>query len=263
MSFFGSKEFYLEVKKGNVAGYTIINKFGRSTAIPTTVQDVWDVNALYSWPTTASPLEAISDSVNDTAAGSGARQVYVNGLDGSFNEKTELIDMAGTSASTATLNSFFRVNRAWVATAGTYAATATTGSNDGIITIRRSGAGSTQAQIVDSSIGDLAAGQSQLARYSVAAGFTAYIIDAEIFSNASKSMNAYLLQRQSFDDTAAPVASRRLVRSYVGLAGGVQVQPILPLGPFPEKTDIFWLARAGTGSTNDISIAFNIMVIED
>jgi hypothetical protein len=92
-------DFYLEVHKGNVTGHSIIHKFGHNTAIPTTYTPVTSIG---SYPTpqvsgaTTLRIKAGGDA-NDTAAGTGAREITLIGVDETGAEVTETLATAGAS----------------------------------------------------------------------------------------------------------------------------------------------------------------------
>lgn len=68
-----TKEFYLEVAKGNVAKHSLVHKFGAGD-VGTTLVPITQ-SGTYQTPTTAQALEFVSDNVNDTSAGTGAIRV--------------------------------------------------------------------------------------------------------------------------------------------------------------------------------------------
>jgi hypothetical protein len=64
-----TNHFLLEVARGNIAGYSIITKFGENTDIDeiTVPETVWDGGGRYAfYPTVAQPLEVASTDVDDT-----------------------------------------------------------------------------------------------------------------------------------------------------------------------------------------------------
>jgi len=122
--------FMLEVVKGNVPGHSAINKFGQNPAVATTGEDVWSGGGTYAfYPTTAQNMEILSDSANDTAAGTGARTVQVFGLDENWEEATETVILNGTTP-VALTNTYIRMFRAVVLTAGSVE------TNDGNLIVR-------------------------------------------------------------------------------------------------------------------------------
>lgn len=91
--------------------------------------DGWD-HKLIPITQTAIAMELVSDSVNDTAAGTGARTVQVVYLDSTYTNKTVTLTMNGTTA-VAMPENVLRVNRMIVVTGGTFR-----GANFGNIKLR-------------------------------------------------------------------------------------------------------------------------------
>lgn len=87
-------------------------------------------------PTAAVSMEVVSSSVNDAAAGTGARTVVVGYLDASYNAKTAVIALNGTTPVPMPEN-VLRINSLIVATAG--APTAAGTNNAGNISVRATG----------------------------------------------------------------------------------------------------------------------------
>lgn len=256
-----SNSYYADVARGRIFGASVVHKFGRNSDVGTAFEDIWETGGVYSWPTSASTLEAISTDANDTAAGTGARTVTIEGLDADFNEISETITMNGVSASSATALSFLRVNRAYVVQSGAYSST-TSGSNIGNITIRVSGAGATQATIqVDALAGK---GQTEIARYTVPAGKVAFV--KSVFINVDSTKNAATIaffQRRSADTIVAPFTSKRLVVEFDGVLGETALAPTTPIGPFPAKTDLWFAAHAGAAGNNpEVEVDFEILLYD-
>lgn len=113
----------------------LIRRAGVNTDVDTstTPEDLWGGSGLYTgFPSTAEPVRITSSSVNDAAAGTGARTVTVTGLDISGNFIQETVTLAGTTP-VVTVQSFWRLNRAFVATSNQD----NRAFNAGIITIQQ------------------------------------------------------------------------------------------------------------------------------
>lgn len=118
-------DFPDEVALGNVSNYASDVKYGRNPIINTNTDpaDIWDAGSEY----TGHPIDigssviniASSDS-NDTAAGTGARTLRLFGLKTNLSESYESEDIIlnGTS-DVATANTWYRVIRMYILTAGT------------------------------------------------------------------------------------------------------------------------------------------------
>jgi hypothetical protein len=109
--------FELQVSRGQIQGHRNVTVFGFNPDVDTTQVSVWPLPSLITFPASAIQMTVSSSSANDTAAGTGARTVVVQGLDANYNEVTETVTMNGQTAVTMTA-SLIRVNYAYVGTAG-------------------------------------------------------------------------------------------------------------------------------------------------
>lgn len=125
----------VDLALGRIGGMTALTKFGRNPGIGSgESQDIWNGGDLYTGqPVSFTPetVTVTSASANDTAVGTGARTIRITGLRSSTSEEyeTEDITLNGTSDAIS-VNSWWRINRAFVLTAGSG------GENDGEITIK-------------------------------------------------------------------------------------------------------------------------------
>ena len=111
--------FYLAVQQGKVPGYSMVNKFGYNSSIGSlSFETIWETGNDYPWQTAQATLDVVSDDTDDDVAGTGARTLRIQGLDGSYNLVEETVDMDGTTTVTTT-QTFLRVFRMSVETAGT------------------------------------------------------------------------------------------------------------------------------------------------
>jgi len=129
-------DFKTEVALNNVPNYEVDTKFGRNPVIniasaPSDITSVGGVYAGHPLSYTPETVNVFSSSANDTSAGTGARTVRIYGLKTDLSENYEYEDIIlnGVTPVTST-NTWWRVNRIVVLTAGTG------GSNAGTITAR-------------------------------------------------------------------------------------------------------------------------------
>jgi len=107
-----------ELANGRVEGMTKILKFGKNPDVDTSIEDIWDGGGTYLFPTSADQLEISSTSALDSSTATGARTIRLEGLDASFATQNETVTMTGTAAAT-TANSYIRLHRMKIITAGT------------------------------------------------------------------------------------------------------------------------------------------------
>ena len=254
-------DFYTEVAKGNVPGHTIVHKFGGNPAVGVTFEPITSLG-IYNTPqvsgATKLRIKAGGDA-NDTAAGSGAREITIVGLDETGAEVTETLATAGASASTVTTATFIRFYRAYVSASGTYA-TASAGSHAATITIEN-GAGGTDWGAID--LNGFAKGQTHIGAYSVPLGKTAYLISYSATIESTKTTEVIFFQRRNILEIVAPYTAMREVFSLGTIAGQLTNPPeMMPIGPFPALTDIGYMARVASTSA-DVNVEFKILLVDD
>lgn len=180
MAFLGTKDFYLEVQRGNVSGCSAINKFGRNTDIDGGVlADIWDggntgdVSLIWVAPTEAKTHTIASSSASDTNGDVGARTVRIHGLTSwGANAVTEDVTM-NTGSPPVTSNSYVIIHRMQVLTKGA------TNVNVGTITATATGNGTITAQISPGQ------GQTQMAIYGIPSTQKAYL--ARYYASMNKA----------------------------------------------------------------------------
>ena len=259
MSYFGTTDWLIEVAKGKVPGHSLIHKFGKNTAVGSTLVPVCN-GGFYQTPTAAASLEILSDQVQDQPGGSGAHKVTVVGLDSSWNEQTEIVTLNGTTAVSLS-NQFIRVYQMFVSESGRYANQAQA-SQRGNITLRGSGGGSTWATIptLATSFGG---GESLIGAYTVPQGYTAFIL-SQIFSiDSNKSANLYFFNRSDANDVSSPYTGIMKAESiYTGASNVYQFQHKTNES-YSEYTDIGFLASYTSGGTASIGVEFEILLIDN
>lgn len=250
-----SQQFYIEVERGNVDGYSNLHKFGSNGLIGTAIVPVC-TSGFYRTPTTAVSLEIVSDDANDTSAGTGAREVTIQGLDADGNEQTQTVETNGTSA--VTINgTWLRVFRMWVSASGSYA-NQTTPSQLGTITIQESGGGDVWSTIED--LTGFGLGQSQIGVYTIPKGKRGYLLSVNYSVDTNKTVNIYQFKRGGILTTSAPFDTMRLQSVYEGITGNGQFTHITPES-YDELTDIGFMAKTGTG-TASVSVEFEMLLID-
>jgi len=251
MSHIGTTDFYTEVQKGNVAGHSLVHKFGRNEGVPNGSWEV--VNLLGStWPilTAATTVRVKAGAATDAAGLTGAREITVQGIDSNLAEISEAVATAGASASSATSASFWRVHRAWVSSAGN------TAHNVAAVTIENSAGGTDLIQIAAEE------GQTQFAAWSVPTGKTAYLLSLTAQVDSNKTANIRLFNRAGLNDWSGAQASQRLKLFFDGVEGGLSFQPRSPGSAIPALSDI-WVEAFGDGAVSEVSVDFELLVVDD
>jgi hypothetical protein len=172
----GSQDYLELIAANKVPGHFALHKFGANSNVTTGEDVVWTNLNGYTYLTSAEQLKIYSDDAADTAAGTGARSVIVEGVDINFNEISEEKTLNGVTPVT-TLNSYYRVNRAYVKQAGTGEV------NAGLILIRNNADSNTLARI------EIGRGQTQMAIWTVPAGHTLLVQKIYATEKAAKRVD--------------------------------------------------------------------------
>lgn len=226
----------LEIAKGQINKLSHVNKFGYNNAIGTSYEAITDLGT-HVLPTTASAVSVISSSADDAAAGSGARTLEIQGLDASYNLQTSTVTLNGTAAVTTGSDTYLRVFRMRVLTAGT--------GETNVGNITASIGGSDIAQIKAN------AGQTLMGVYTVPAGHNVYLTKFQF--SLSKNQEAQVqLRTKAVDNGAWQVKGQ-----FGTFANTVEYEYIVPL-LIPQKTDIQFRAKAG--ATSETGIVFDMLL---
>jgi len=243
----GDIDFYLAVAKGDFTGYAKVSKFGRNPGVKSAdYESIWDGTNLYPWPTAAETLNVVSTDTDDSSSGTGARTVEIEGLNSSWAVITETVSMNGTTNVTTT-NSFLRVYRARVVTAGS------SGVNEGTITMTNTTSSNVIAQI---SVDNSGFGQTLMAIYTIPAGKTGYLISINGSSSKDNEHSFRLLAR---DNTVSNAAWN--TKEFLNARGGFNLYKKFAINKYTEKTDLDFQAIASASSA--ASGGFELILIDN
>jgi hypothetical protein len=242
--------FELQVARGQVDGHKTLFKFGINTDVGTSVETVWAQGGTYVYPASATVMKISSSSADDAAAGTGARTIAIFGLDANYNEINETVTLNGQTAVNTT-NSFLRIFRMYVVTAGSGATAAgTIYAGTGTVT---SGVPATIYGMIT-----LTANQAQMAFWTVPAGYTLYLMGV-FFTSANSTANA----STNFQLIQRPLGGVFRIQSSARVAGnGDFVFDLHTPLAFTEKTDIEIRAIASAGASN-VSAEFEGIYIKN
>lgn len=216
----------LNIARGTVAGYGSQFKFGINPDVGTTRETIWEYGGLYETPETATIATLVSSSTSDTSGGTGAQIIYIEGLDADYNFQSELVALSGTTV-VSTSNTYIRLNRAYVVTAGTG------GYNVGTIVV------SVDAKVVTT----ITPGrnQSQVAHYTIPENTTGYLT-AVFFDTGSGKEAEVSIWARTFGGVYRNVATSFIYQSIIDADFTVP-------RTLPAKTDIELRAKASQSST--------------
>ena len=242
--------FELQVARGQVDGHKTLFKFGINGDVGTSVETVWAQGGTYAYPASATVMKISSSSADDASGGTGARSIAIFGLDADYNEISESVLLDGQTA-VNTGNSYLRISRMYVTTAGSGATAAgTIYAGTGTVT---SGVPATVYGMIT-----LTANQTQMAFWTVPAGYTLYLMGV-FFTSANSTANA----STNFQLIQRPLGGVFRIQSSARTAGnGDFVFDLHTPLAFTEKTDIEIRAIASAGTSN-VSAEFEGIYIKN
>jgi hypothetical protein len=228
---------------GLIPGVTPVFKFGRNLDIDTatTPEDIIDQGGEALFPNAASTLSIVSDSANDTNAGTGINTMIIVGLNSDYEQIQEEVTLAGLTP-VITTNSYLRVFSLYATLSGSLQ------ESDGIITATHN----------EGLISQIPANEAQSlsAIYTVAADHTLMIFD--IFTSMLKKSTASQFELH-FEIKIFGSNSWRVQQPISTIADGASSFERGTQDLFfrvPEKTDI--RLRVHEVSTNDIGVSAGI-----
>lgn len=240
----------INISAGNVDGVSYIEKFGMNTDVDANKETIWDGGDIYTYIATAETVTVTSSSGSDSAAGTGARTVEVQGLNSSYEVVTETLTVGGAGGTVE----FLRVFRAVVITAGS------DGVNVGTISITSDSTSTVLAQIGVDGTGSNAAGRGQtfMALYTIPAGKTGYLTQWTVGSGKQNTdAVAFILARDATITNAAFNSKDIITVSATTYSKNYTI----PL-QFTEKTDIEVRAYSGTNNSL-VSSTFNLILYDN
>ena len=240
----------LAIARGFTKGHRALYKFGYNPDVNGDEETVWAQGGNFPYPTSAVTMFVSSTSVNDTNGGTGANSILIQGLDENYDEIEETVLLNGQTQ-VATQNSYLRVYRAFVTLAGTG------GTAGGIIYIGSSGA---TGGVPNTTVyANLSFGnQTQIAAYTVPAGYTLYLDDINFtaaLSQASKLVTCVFVSR----DFGSNVFRSRFINV---LQSNQLITKFEYPQPFYEKTDLE--CRVSSNTTNNaVAASFQGVLIKN
>jgi hypothetical protein len=244
-----------DISGNQIDSLTSVNKFGRNPDIDIGPEDIWGGGDNYTGlnATTSQTVQVFSSDVDDAAGDTGARTIRFFGLQTSSSTEytSEDITMNGTSIVTS-VNSWYRINTAYVLTAGS------TGSNEGTITIRQS---STTANVFAVILPNL--NQTTIAAYTIPSGKTGYLDTFTtniVRSNGSLGAGLITIRLRN-----TPTANSvfRTINSFDIQTGSAINQTFKYPIIIPEGNDIKFRCESVSDGNSSISVNFSLILVDN
>lgn len=244
-----TEAFELQVARNLVAGHRIEHIFGYNPDIDSgTEETIWTYGGLYSHLAEPTILKISSGSANDAAAGTGARTVYILGINGDGSEVAETVTLNGQTAVNTTYT-YTEIQRIVVMTVGSG------GVNAGQI---YAGTGTVTLGVPANVYGHITVGdnQSLMGHFTVPAGYTGYMVKGSISSGTESGSN-YITGRLKVKDASGVVRTAAIVTFSNALAAYDFVYPIaIPAGSCISATAV-------TSANNElVSCYFQLLLVK-
>lgn len=244
-----NEPFELQVARGQISWHRSFTVFGYNADVDTSLETVWPHGDLLPFPAVALQLSVSSDNAADTAAGTGARTVYLEGLDADYKTISEIVILNGQTAVTTT-KSYLHINNCYVLTAGSgNSAAGTIYFGTGVVT---AGVPATVYDVIQFDYNARVTGS-----YTVPAGYTAYISQG-LFSSGQTSGSGPVTGRLM---TRGPNNIRLTAAVTTVNNGAADYSFEYPI-VVPEKTTVEAQA-VGAGTNNACTSMFVILLIKN
>jgi len=246
-----TEPFELQVARGQIPGHSIIHVFGHNPDVDNNVEaTVWPIpGATLGHPASPTIMTISSSSANDTAAGTGARTVYILGINGTGGYVDEVVTLNGQTA-VNTVNTYDAIERMQVLTAGSGGANAgTIYAGTGTVT---SGVPAVPYSAVG--VGD---NTSLVGHWTCPKGYTGYLVAGKL-TTGTTTASQYVVGKLKLRDTSGMVYTAAITTLADGTAWYDFTYPIkITAGQCITAT------ATGKGNNNDVSCYFQIVLIQE
>lgn len=245
-------DYHYEVAEGLRQGHRTFNKFGYNADVDLAAPEtIWPVGGLYTPPTSASTLTIVSSSTDDDGdpAGTGARNIFITGLDANRKFQQEVVVMDGTT-NVVTTSTWLGINRVAVGSCGSGQA------NAGNITITATTGGATLAYV------PAGEGVTQQCIYHVQLQSTALADWLWVNVNKISGGGTPIVTVKGW--VYSPVSNGKYEVFRVTIDTGVEnTISINPEQPFVLNSgDVFWLEATTTVNDTIVNARFSLIEIQ-
>ena len=240
----------IQISDGSIPGVSYIEKFGMNTDVDSNKETIWDGGGIYTYIETAETLTVTSNSIADAPAGSGARNVEIQGMNQAGEVIVETVDVGAT-----TIGEFKRVFRVRVVIVGA------SGVNEGTISITSDDTSTVLAIIGVDGTGASAAGRGQtfMAQYTIPAGKTGYITQWTVGAGKQNTDAIAMLMTR---DPDAPGDGSWNARDIITVSATTYSKDYKIPMQILEKCDIE--VRAYSSVNNSlVSSSFNLILVDN
>jgi len=240
--------FELQVSRNQITFHSPQNIFGYGTT-PSTAnlfRTVWENMATteYVFPSSALTMQLVSNAAGDTAT------ITIVGLDANYNQITETLVLNGTT-NVPTVNQYFRIN-------SIYVSAGSANNPTGVVTLTNGGV--TYAQINTGVFNGTTSslGRSQMAVFTVPAGYTFYGYRYGAYSSFNGNSANYTIYRAITNSSAG--VQQLIVQTPFNTT--YEVQRHFPF-PYGEKTDLRFQVASSAAAAATVSINIGGVLVKN
>lgn len=244
-----TEPFALQVGRGQITGHSIVHVFGYNPDVDANEETVWPIDGILGHPTSPTIMTVSSSSADDAAAGTGARTVFIEGINGTGGYATEVVTLNGQTA-VSTVNEYDAIERLVVLTVGSGE------KNAGLIYI---GTGTVTSGVpaVPYNVIGLGENNSITGHFTCPTGFTAYLTKGSI-SVGPTVANQFVLGRLKLRGTDGITRTAAKVTVQAGTAEFDFSYPVKI-----NATECITATAQGSGNNAAVSSYFQIVLIRD
>ena len=250
ISRFGLTEpFELQVGRGQITGHSVVHVFGHNPDVDTTEVTIWPATGLLVHPAAPTIMKISSSSADDTSSGTGARTVYILGINGTGGYVSETVTLNGQTA-VNTVNQYDAIETMSVMSVGSG------GVNAGII---YAGTGTVTAGVPAVPYSAIGVGDnlSLVGHWSCPVGYTGYLVSGSITSGTSNA-NQYITARLKLRAQDNIVRTAAITTLHDGTADYDFSYPVKI-----QAGECITATAKGSGNNNDVSSYFQIVLVRN
>ena len=250
ISRFGLTEpFELQVGRGQITGHSVVHVFGHNPDVDTTEVTIWPALGLLVHPAAPTIMKISSSSADDTSAGTGARTVYILGINGTGGYVSETVTLNGQTA-VNTVHEYDAIETMSVTSVGSG------GVNAGII---YAGTGTVTAGVPAVPYSAIGVGDnlSLVGHWSCPVGYTGYLVSGSITSGTSNA-HQYITARLKLRAQDNIVRTAAITTLHDGTADYDFSYPVKI-----QAGECITATAKGSGNNNDVSSYFQIVLVRN
>lgn len=241
--------FKLQVGRGQIPGHSVIHVFGHNPDVDTTEVTVWPATGLLTHPAAPTIMKISSSSTDDASGGTGARTVYILGINGTGGYVSEMVTLNGQTA-VNTVNEYDAIETMSVVSVGSG------GVNAGII---YAGTGTVTAGVPAVPYSAIGVGDnlSLVGHWTCPTGYTGYLVFGSVTTGTANA-NQYITARLKLRGVDGIVRTAAITTIAVGTADYDFAYPVKILAG-----ECITATAKGSGNNNDVSSYFQIVLIRN